>query len=206
MLLQNLTRQIPGAIYQYLLAPGKPPSVPWASEGMRDLYELEPEVLREDASITITRIHPDDLDRVSASIEASRQALGPWREEYRVILPIRGLRWLRADAQPERLPDGSTLWHGYISDVTERALEQQALKESEERFRVQIEHAPEAIVVFDVEHDRIIDANSNAERLFGYSRADLLQRSIRDIHPERQDDGTPSRDGAQSLVARVDTS
>ncbi|MES3034626.1 MAG: PAS domain S-box protein [Gemmatimonadota bacterium] len=202
-LLQNLTRQIPGAIYQYLLTPGKPPSVPWASEGMRDLYELEPEVLREDASITTTRIHLDDRERVRASIEASRQSLQPWREEYRVILPIRGLRWLRADARPERLPDGSTLWHGYISDVTERALEQQALKESEERFRVQIEHAPEAIVVYDVDRDRIIDVNSNAERLFGYSRAELLQRSILDIHPARQSNGAASSGGAEALVARA---
>ncbi len=202
-LLRPLTRQIPGAIYQYLLAPGKPPSVPWASEGMRDLYELEPEVLREDASITATRLHPDDRDRVRASIADSMHTLQPWRCEYRVILPIRGLRWLRADARPERLADGSTLWHGYISDVTERALEQQALKESEERFRVQIEHAPEAIVVYDVDRDRIIDANSNAERLFGYSRDALLERSIRDIHPAQQSDGMMSPDGARALVERA---
>jgi diguanylate cyclase (GGDEF)-like protein len=37
-----------------------------------------------------------------------------------VILPRQGLRWRQGDARPRRLPDGSTLWHGYISDVTDR--------------------------------------------------------------------------------------
>ncbi|MCK7579666.1 MAG: PAS domain S-box protein [Chromatiales bacterium] len=36
-----------------------------------------------------------------------------------MILPQRGVRWLRGESVPERLDDGSVLWHGYITDVTE---------------------------------------------------------------------------------------
>jgi two-component sensor histidine kinase len=37
-----------------------------------------------------------------------------------VILPRQGLRWRLCDAMPERMDDGGTLWHGIISDITER--------------------------------------------------------------------------------------
>jgi diguanylate cyclase (GGDEF)-like protein len=35
-------------------------------------------------------------------------------------LPRQGLRWRQGHARPRRLNDGSTLWHGFITDVTER--------------------------------------------------------------------------------------
>ena len=56
---------------------------------------------------------------------------------------------------------------GIVHDVTERREAEAALRESEARYRIQIEHAPEAIVVFDVEEGRFVDANENAVRLYG---------------------------------------
>jgi hypothetical protein len=59
------------------------------------------------------------VERVRASIRASADSLSPWREEYRVQLPERGLRWVRGEATPEELPGGGVLWHGYISDISD---------------------------------------------------------------------------------------
>lgn len=73
--------------------------------------------------------------------------------------------------------------HGMKQEIAERARAEAALRESEQQFRVLVEHAPEAIVVFDVDQDRLIDANTNAERLFGYQRAQLLQRVPADLEP-----------------------
>src|SRR5690606_15325157 len=44
----------------------------------------------------------------------------PWHLEYRVRLPGRGVCWRQGDAKPHRLADGGTLWHGFITDITER--------------------------------------------------------------------------------------
>ncbi len=63
-----------------------------------------------------------------------------------------------------------------------------ALKESLERFRVLIEQAPEAIVVYDVGPDRFVDANTSAQRLFGCSRNELLQSDLQRFYPSRQPD------------------
>ncbi|MBX9870781.1 MAG: EAL domain-containing protein [Burkholderiaceae bacterium] len=119
-LLDNLARHVPGSLYQFRLDAEGRLSFPFASAGIRTIYEVEPEQVREDASLVLERIHPDDLEMMLDSIHASARTLEPWRLEYRVILPVQGERWRLCNAQPERLPDGSTLWHGFNTDITER--------------------------------------------------------------------------------------
>src|SRR5207302_1450296 len=62
-----------------------------------------------------------------------------------------------------------------LRDVTERRESEQAMRESEARYRLLVDHAPEAIVVFDVDEGRFVDANEYAEQLFGLERKQLLQ-------------------------------
>ncbi|MES2127520.1 MAG: response regulator [Pseudomonadota bacterium] len=62
-------------------------------------------------------------------------------------------------------------------------------RESEERFRVLVENAPEAIVVYDLERQVLTDANRNAELLFACSRADLLGSSPERFYDPIQPDG-----------------
>ena len=119
-LLDNLARHVPGSLYQFRLDAGGRLSFPFASAGIHTIYEVEPEQVRDDASLVLERIHPDDLQPVLESIRVSAETLEPWRIEYRVILPVQGERWRLCNAQPERLADGSTLWHGFNTDITER--------------------------------------------------------------------------------------
>ena len=119
-LLDNLSRHVPGSLYQFRMDPEGRLSFPFASAGIQAIYEVQPEDVREDASMMLDRIHPDDLQSLLDSIRASAETLEPWRVEYRVILPLQGERWRLCNAQPERQPDGSTLWHGFNTDITER--------------------------------------------------------------------------------------
>ncbi|MBN3967888.1 diguanylate cyclase [Pseudomonas gregormendelii] len=128
LLLKKLSAHVPGGIYQFKMEFDGRFSVIYASDGIREIYELEPDVLLLNAEAIFTRIHPQDTTRVRASIRASADTLSPWREEYRVQLPIRGLRWVRGEATPEELPGGGVLWHGYISDISD-------LKRVEEELR-----------------------------------------------------------------------
>ncbi|MFA5180888.1 MAG: PocR ligand-binding domain-containing protein [Syntrophales bacterium] len=119
-LLSNLASLVPGVIYQYRLYPDGRSAFPYASQAMNDIYEVTPEEVREDATPVFGRLHPDDHDRVAADIFESARTLETFYCEFRVILPRQGLRWRWSQAQPQRLDDGSTLWHGIISDITER--------------------------------------------------------------------------------------
>lgn len=127
-LLKKLSAHVPGGIFQFTLEPQDNWKFIYASDGMRDIYEIEPGVLQQDAKKVLERIHPLDVERVRASIRLSALQLSHWREEYRVQLPQRGLRWIRGEATPEELPGGGTLWHGYVSDISD-------LKRVEEELR-----------------------------------------------------------------------
>ncbi|CRM07209.1 sensor domain-containing diguanylate cyclase [Pseudomonas sp. 58 R 12] len=127
-LLKKLSAHVPGGIFQFTLEPQNNWKFIYASDGMRDIYEIEPGVLQQDAKRVFERIHPQDVERVRASIRLSALQLSHWREEYRVQLPQRGLRWIRGEATPEELPGGGTLWHGYVSDISD-------LKRVEEELR-----------------------------------------------------------------------
>lgn len=79
-------------------------------------------------------------------------------------------------------------------DVTDLQRAEVALRESEERYRALVEHAPEAIMVLDVDADRFVDANHPAERLFGYTRQQLLTMGPLDFCTELQSGGQKARD------------
>ena len=117
-LLEKLGAQVPGSIYQYRLFSDGRSCFPYASAGLREVYEVAPEQVRSDATAVLERIHPLDRARVVDSIQQSAQQLTRWQEDYRVLLPQRGLRWLRGESAPERLADGSVLWHGFIADIS----------------------------------------------------------------------------------------
>lgn len=119
-LVTNLTNQVPGLVFQARLLPDGQSFFSYASRGLRDIYELEPEAVQTSTAAIEALVHPDDLESYRASLAASAADLTPWHLEYRVCLPRQGLCWRQGHARPQRLPDGSTLWHGLITDVTER--------------------------------------------------------------------------------------
>jgi two-component system sensor histidine kinase/response regulator len=71
------------------------------------------------------------------------------------------------------------------------------LMESEMRFRVLVEQAPEAIIVYDVDLQRIVDANVKAEKLFDCNRETLLQGSPSRFYAPKQPD---EMDTTQSIA------
>ncbi|MFY9259348.1 MAG: PAS domain S-box protein [Gallionella sp.] len=118
-LLQKVASRVPGLIYQLRLHPDGHASIPFASEAILNLYRITPASVREDASPLFAMLHPDDLDSVWRSIQQSAQHLTLWRQEHRVKFDDGSVRWLLGNALPEREADGGTLWHGFITDITE---------------------------------------------------------------------------------------
>ncbi|MEA3083663.1 MAG: hypothetical protein QOC89_1360 [Paraburkholderia sp.] len=129
-LITNLTDEVPGLVFQYRLMPDGRAFFPYASDGIRDIYELTPQQATTSAQTVDALIDARDLAAYRQSIEESATSLSPWHLEYRVQLPRQGLRWRQGDARPQQLADGSTLWHGFITDVTERKHIEAELQES----------------------------------------------------------------------------
>jgi len=114
--------QVPGMLYQYQLWPDGSSAFPYASPGIQDVYGLSVEEAAKDASGAFSRIHPEDVAAAANSIQVSAQTLETWQHKYRVRRRDDTWRWVEGHANPEALPDGSVLWHGYISDIHERQM------------------------------------------------------------------------------------
>ena len=150
-LLDKLSLHVPGVIYQYRRAPDGSSAFPYASNGIRDIYGVAPDEVRASADAVLAVLHPDDRPLVADSIRASADTLTEWDQEYRVLLPGRGLRWLAGRARPERAADGSVVWHGFITDITERKRMQEALRASDAFAKATLDAAAAQICVLDAE-------------------------------------------------------
>ena len=118
--LTRLARHIPGMIYQFRMRADGTSHFPYASEGIRDIYGVAPLEVREDASAIFAVLHPDDLERIGQSIQDSATNLSPWHCEYRVHFADGRMIWVLGYATPQRETDDSIIWHGYITDISDR--------------------------------------------------------------------------------------
>jgi len=174
--LRKIASQVPGVVYQYLLRPDGTSCFPYASEAIREIYRVSPEQVREDASAVFANLHPDDLAVVAASIQASAQNLTPWQHEYRVKFSDGTIRLLYGNAVPQREEDGSVLWHGFITDITDLYSQKKALLElqkSEEKFQAIANYAASWEAWFNPE-GKLVWMNSYSETLTGYTPEEYI--------------------------------
>lgn len=196
--LAGIAASVPGLIGSYRLAPDGKASMPYVSPNVEDIYGMDAETLRRGVDGKFARVHPDDLPRVLASIAESARSMTVWRESYRYDHPRKGWIWVEAQSRPTREPDGATLWHGYLQDVTERKRIEQALVEKEARLHATVEGAHDAILTID-EKGVILSLNSAALRMFDYSEAEAIGAHIETLVPVRLFGGRRSCIGARAL-------
>jgi diguanylate cyclase (GGDEF)-like protein/PAS domain S-box-containing protein len=87
-----------------------------------------------------------------------------------------------------------------IRDCTERHQAERSMRDSEARYRTLVEHAPEVIVVLDVDQGRFVDVNDNACRFFKMDRDTLLASGPDTITPPLQADGSASFGMARGYI------
>lgn len=133
--LELIAANVPGMIFQSRHTSDGTREFLYVSSGVRELYGVEPEALIGKSSALFDATHPDDRERLLSSMLAAEESLGRWRFEHRVVRPDGTVVWLQGNAMPRRAPDGSTLWNGYVSDVT-------ATKQSEQRISFLAFHDP----------------------------------------------------------------
>ncbi len=123
---------------------------------------------------------------VTASVD---DALVPWwRELYQLLAFVFTV-------------SGFVLFFSHRSVRTAR-LAQQNLADSEQRFRTLIEHAPDAILVFDADEMRIIEANPMAEKLFERTRGELLSGGVERFYAPIQPGGLSAAESILDVQER----
>src|SRR6266478_3112787 len=129
-------------------------------------------------------VHSDDLERSLEVYGSAFKAWQPFTMEYRLRRNDGEYRWVLDTGTPRFADDGAFL--GYIGsciDITE-------LKRAEEKFRVVLDGAPNAMIMVD-SAGVISFANAPAATVFGYSHSELIGRNIETLIPERFRDRHP---------------
>jgi len=171
----KLCSQLPGFLYQYQLNADGQNFFPFASSGIEEIYGVTAESVKDDATCLFAQVHPEDIGWVSESISASAASLKNWTATFRVVHQRRGEIWVRGDARPERLKNENTLWHGYLQEVTEEKLALIKLHDINALREAIFDAAGVAIISTD-EHRIIKTFNKGAERLLGYSAAEVIDK------------------------------
>ncbi|MBQ1782569.1 MAG: PAS domain S-box protein [Gammaproteobacteria bacterium] len=179
-LLRKLSQQVPGVIFQYQLRPDGSSCFPWASDGLWGIYGVTPAQVADDASTVYGVIDPGDISQVIASVQRSAQQLSSWRCEYRVNHPSRGQIWVEGYSTPQQQADGSILWHGYITDISERKQAELALNQSRKRLKELLDHLPLNVLYKDSD-GYYLAANPAYAQLLGLTAEQLVGRCDRDF-------------------------
>ena len=143
----------------------------------RDFLGLSEEEIIKRGPVGI--LHPDDWAASMALSEKLRSGEAPvFRMEQRYIRGDGAVVWADTSIIALRDADGQIIHTiGWVQDITDRKLAQQALKESEERYRMLVELSPDAVVVHSA--GRIAFVNSVAVRETGVAEAgDLVGKDI----------------------------
>ncbi|MEX6502855.1 bifunctional diguanylate cyclase/phosphodiesterase [Pseudomonas zhanjiangensis] len=128
------------------------------------------------------------------------EVLGGIREGYemdkRFIRPDGSLVYTRINLRAVRHAGGRvSMFLLLVEDVSARRV-------ADERYRIMVEHAPEAIMLV-TQQGVMVDCNDNALRLFGYPREQLLGRTVQELSPPKQADGQASASIGQRYLTQA---
>jgi PAS domain S-box-containing protein len=130
------------------------------------------------------RVHPADLSRLESlftDLIDSRRNEGEW--EYRFIRPDGEIRWIYSKAKIIRDENGRALHMvGTDLDISRRKEMEEALRETEDRYRTFCEATFEGIAISG--DGKYLDCNEQFQRMTGYSRSDLSEKKVGFLFPE----------------------
>ncbi len=183
--LRTLGDNLPeGAIYQFLARTDGRMSFLYMSAGVHSLLGITAEAILADADRLFALVVEEDRPGLFEAIEVSRRQLTVFDFEVRHRTTAGEIKNLQCRSAPRRLPDGSTIWDGVVVDVTARRHAEEALRESEMRYRLLADTTDDLISLVYVD-GRPPYISPSVERVTGFSRAELLCSDFRSrVYPE----------------------
>lgn len=181
VMLKQLADLVPGGLYQFRLFPDGHMTFPFSSKGIEHTFGITQAQARDDAASLFAMIEPEDYPDIVASIKESSQHLSTWSIQFRIRQPEGRIRWIEGHSTPQKLSDGSIIWHGYLEDIDEKKRALLGLEESEQQLRRLFELAPSGIILADYHTGEIINVNASMLKSTGYSKEEFLNLGYRQL-------------------------
>ena len=118
--LEQLTASIPGVVYQFKVTQDGAWEFVYISQGINELFEVSAEEAYNDHNSMTSCITDEDRADHRRSVEEAVRTLSPWVHEHRIITRRSAtLKWIRGSALPYPQDDGSVLWSGILTDISD---------------------------------------------------------------------------------------
>lgn len=204
----HLTDNVPGMLFEFCQRPDGSRCFPYASVGTQALLNVDPQKLKQDASLAFAEVHPEDLPGLNQSIQASAAGLSDWEYEWRVITP-EDYRWLKGFSRPQRQPNGDILWYGYIYNMSDRKQAELLQQQQQQQLKSLLDNIPHLAWLKDQE-SRFIAVNKPFSHACGTPADDLAGKTDFDIWPaelaqaySRQDQAVMATRRQQRVEERI---
>jgi len=181
---RTLARNLPGIVYRIFLQ--EKYRMEFFNDAVEEITGYKPEELSQNDSGSIDSLileneRPQVLNEVRAAVRENH----PFEIEYRLRTKDGKVRTVLERGRPIMDAEGKALYiDGVIIDISDRKEAEEALRESEARYRQLVEHAPAGILELDWEKLQVLSVNDVMCRLTGYTKEEFLRLSPLDILTE----------------------
>lgn len=157
------------------------------SPNVAQILGYEAKEFLEDPNFWISRLHPDDLKMILSDLPQLKEQ-GRASQVFRFRHKDSAYRWMLAEVRLLKDETGIPIEIiGFWTDITERKLIEEALKESEERFKTLFDTILDGVYQTD-EDNRFSLINNSGARIFGYESPDeMTGRPVADFWADPQD-------------------
>ncbi|MCL1035859.1 PAS domain S-box protein [Shewanella submarina] len=186
--LEVITESVPSTVYQLEWRGLEDFGFTFVSEAAITTLGIHREEVLKKPQTLIPRLSEREQIRLKRALEGRAEGGLQWQRQLEYRHPAGGMRWLEMGAKGQRRDDGSLLWHGYLTDITERKRIADSLARSKVHFQALFDAAGIGIVNVDPK-GTVIDCNEQFSSYMAMSRSALIGSFYRDlVHPEDREE------------------
>jgi len=177
--LRGITGNIPGLVFQFTVTETGRYELVYISERFSEFFGIS---LNHDTFFSdfLSRVHPDDQERLVQGLERCVHSGMQWDFEGRFIKPSGDLIWFQNLATPTRV-GSQVLFNGITLDITARKKMEEMSRQSEEKFHKVFATTPDCITITRVVDEIILEVNRGFEEVTGWTRGEVLGRTSSEI-------------------------
>jgi PAS domain S-box-containing protein len=182
-ILSAFVKNFPGMVYR--CKGGADCSLDFVSPGAVELTGYSIEQLKEKRKLS-DLILEEDRETIGSEIQSALTGKRPFKLIYRIRTADGRIKWVWEQGLGVYSQDGElTEIEGIVADISGRKRIEEALRRSEEVYKVLAEGTSDAI--FMVDRDRnIVSVNHAFLELFGFSREEIIGQSVKILHPSEE--------------------
>jgi diguanylate cyclase (GGDEF)-like protein/PAS domain S-box-containing protein len=184
--IRQTTSQVPGMVFRVRLTYDGTRKYSFVSEGVRDLYGIEPAQVLANGNLLQTFRHPEDAAVVDAELQKAAFSTLPMTMQFRVRLRDGTVKWAQMTSICVSADDLGTVRTGVTFDITTSKLAEVQLRETEERWKLALDSTGDGVWDWNIQTGEEIYSRRFME-MYGFDAGEIDSRALEfdnRTHPE----------------------